>query len=197
MCLCVCVCLSMCSRWFLSHVKFVWGVWGIIGTGLVRECCILSFTQYHTIPTQFHSILAISAIFGPISTCWVSKCMYSSWEIQWRYFHTHSCTPSCNFTQFSHSFTQFWLFQPFLVQFQHAGYQNACTWAKKVNGKIFMHFHTLLHTLSCNFHVISHNFGFLSRFWANFNMLGIKMCVLELSNSMVILSCNFHTISGC
>ena len=51
-----------------------------------------------------------------------------------------------------------------------------------------MHFHTLLNTLSCNFHVISHNFGYLSRFWANFNMLGIKKNVLELRNSLVVLA---------
>ena len=36
------------------------------------------FTQFHAISLNFHAILAISAIFGPISTCWVSKCMYSS-----------------------------------------------------------------------------------------------------------------------
>ena len=51
-----------------------------------------------------------------------------------------------------------------------------------------MHFHTLLNTLSCNFHVISQNFGYLSRFWANFNMLGIKKYVLELRNSLVVLA---------
>ena len=51
-----------------------------------------------------------------------------------------------------------------------------------------MHFHTLLNTLSCNFHVISHNFGYLSRFWANFNMLDIKRNVLELRNSLVVLA---------
>ena len=106
-----------------------------------------SLTQFHPILAQFHAILAISAIFWPISTCWVSKCMYLSWEIQWWYFHTLSRTPSCNFMQFSHNFTQFshnftqvWLFQAFL---------------------------------------------------ANINMLGIKMHVLELKNSMVILSRTF------
>ena len=36
------------------------------------------FTQFHAISCNFHAIWAISAIFGPISTCWVSKCMYSS-----------------------------------------------------------------------------------------------------------------------
>ena len=36
------------------------------------------FTQFHAISRNFHAIWAISAIFGPISTCWVSKCMYSS-----------------------------------------------------------------------------------------------------------------------
>ena len=38
------------------------------------------------------------------------------------------------------------------------------------------------------FHTISRNFSYFSHFWANFNMLGIKMHVLELRNSMVILS---------
>ena len=150
----MCVCVSFCSQWFLSRVKSNWGVWDIFGSGLAKACRILSFTQFHTIFTQYHAILAISAIFGPISTCWVSKCMYSSWEIQWRYFHTHSCTPSCNFTQFSHSFTQFWLFQPFFGQFQHFSYQNISTQADKFNGDTFTHFHALLHAISHNFHAI-------------------------------------------
>ena len=91
--------------------------------------------QFHAIFTQFHTILAISAIFWSISTCWESKCMYSSWEIQWWYFHA--------------IFTQF-----------------------------------------------SRNFSYFSQFWANFNMLGIKMHVLELSNSIVILSHTFtHSVT--
>ena len=36
------------------------------------------FMQFHAISHNFHAILAISAIFGPISTCWVSKSIYSS-----------------------------------------------------------------------------------------------------------------------
>merc|ERR1719342_1966074 len=34
-------------------------------------------------------------------------------------------------------FTQFWLFQPFLGQFQHVGYQKACTRAEKFIGNTF------------------------------------------------------------
>ena len=34
--------------------------------------------RVHAISRNFHAIWALSAIFGPISTCWVSKCMYSS-----------------------------------------------------------------------------------------------------------------------
>ena len=130
----------MCARpcWFLSHVKSVWGVWGIIGTGSARACCILSFTQFHAL---LHAI-----------------------------------------------FMQFWLFQPFLGQFQHVGYQNACTPAEKFNGNIFTHIHTLPHAILCNFYAVSHNFGFLSHFWANFNMLGIKKSVLELRNSLMVLA---------
>ena len=38
---------------------------------------------------------------------------------------------------------------------------------------------------------ISHMFGYFSHFWANFTMSGIKKYVLELRNSMVILSHTF------
>ena len=47
---------------------------------------------------------------------------------------------------------------------------------------LFGEFHALLHTISCNFHTMSHNFGYIIHFWANFNMLGIKMHVFELRN---------------
>ena len=56
------------------------------------------------------------------------------------------------------------------------------------------HFHALLHTFSLNFNAILCNFGYFSHFWANFNMLGIKMHVLELRNSLVILSKNFMCV---
>ena len=39
----------------------------------------------------------------------------------------------------------------------------------------------------CNFTQFSHNLGFFSHFWANFNMLGIKKLILELRNSLVVL----------
>ena len=133
--------------------------------------------QFHAISRNFHAIWAISAIIGPISTCWVSKCIFSCWEIQWCCFHALSCTPSRNFMQF-------WQFQPFLDRFLHVGYQNACTLAEKFNGNIFTHFHTLLHALSRNCHSISPDF---SHFWAKFNMLGILKHVLELWNSLVVL----------
>merc|ERR1712025_120315 len=98
------------------------------------------FTQFHAISCNFHAILAISAIFGPISTCLVSKSMYSSQEIHWEYFQKISRACSRNFTQFSP------------------------------------------------------HFGYFSHFWANFNMLSIKMHVLELRNSLVILSKNFTRV---
>ena len=55
----------------------------------------------------------------------------------------------------------------------------------------FTKFHARVHAISCNFMQFSRNFGYFSHFWANFNMLGIKMHVLELRNSLVILSYNF------
>jgi len=39
-------------------------------------------------------------------------------------------------SKFQYTFTQFWLFQPFLDQFQHIGYPNAYTQAKKLIGGI-------------------------------------------------------------
>ena len=48
-------------------------------------------------------------------------------------------------------FTQFWLFQPFLGQFQHVGYQNACTRAEKFIGNTFTQFHTPLHAIFTQF----------------------------------------------
>merc|ERR1711954_288967 len=84
-------------------------------------------------------------------------------------------------------FMQFWLFQPFLGQFQHAGYQNACTRAEKFIGNTFKKFHARVHAISRNSTQFSHNLGYFSHFWANFNMLGIKKHILELRNSLVVL----------
>merc|ERR1711954_47669 len=48
------------------------------------------------------------------------------------------------------------------------------------------------HILSfTQFHAISRNFSYFSHFWANFNMLGIKMHVLQLRNSMETFSHTF------
>ena len=101
--------------------------------------------------------------------------------------------------QFSCNFTRFRLLQPFLGQYQHVGYQNACTWPKRFNRDTFTHFHTLLHTISRNFtqfhaiSAISAIFRPISTWWVPKSMysrcmLSIKKHVLELTNSMVILA---------
>ena len=81
LCLCLCLFVHM-SRSLLSCIKSVWKAGGIVRTVSARACYIPSFKKFHArvhaISRNFHAILAISAIFGPISTCWVSKCMYSS-----------------------------------------------------------------------------------------------------------------------
>ena len=60
----------------------------------------------------------------------------------------------------------------------------------------FKKFHARVHAISRNFTQFSRNLGYFSHFWANFNMLGIKMHVLELRNSMVILSRTFtHSLT--
>merc|ERR1711954_258452 len=58
----------------------------------------------------------------------------------------------------------------------------------------FKKFHERVHAISHNFTQFPRNLGYFSHFWANFNMLGIKMHVLELRNSLVILSKNFTPV---
>ena len=68
-----------------------------------------------------------------------------------------------------------------LGHFQHVGNQKACSRADELNGDTLTHSHTLLHAFSGNFHAI----------WVildKFNMLVIKRHVLELRNSIMILS---------
>merc|ERR1711954_113983 len=79
---------------------------------------------------------------------------------------------------------QFGLFQPFLGQFQHVGYQNACTRAEKFIGNAFKK-----NSCACsrNFTQFSRNLDYFSHFWASFNMLGIIKHILELRNSLVVL----------
>ena len=71
---CLFVCLSVCpSRSLLSCIKSVWKAGGIVRTVSARACYIPSFKKFHVrvhaISRNFHAILAISAFFGPISTC--------------------------------------------------------------------------------------------------------------------------------
>ena len=73
----------------------------------------------------------------------------------------------------SRNFTQFGLFQPFLGQFQHVGYQNACTRAEKFIGNTFQKFHARVHAISRNFHAIlaiSAIFGPISTCWVSKSM---------------------------
>merc|ERR1712082_47101 len=51
----------------------------------------------------------------------------------------------------------------------------------------FKKFHVHVHAISRNFMQFLRNFGYFSHFWANFYMLGIKMHILELRNSLVVL----------
>ena len=147
---------------------------------------------------------AISHDFGYFSHFWayfnmlaIKMHVLEQRNLMW-YFQALSSTPSCNFKQFSCNFTQFWLFQPFLGQFQHVEYQNTCTRADKFNGDTFTHFHALPHAISRNFHTISCNFGYCSHFLVNFNMMGIKKHVLKpksMYSSLEIRWWYFHAIS--
>ena len=108
-----------------------------------------------------------SAVLSPFGKPEVSLEPYRRWHAIFRVSKNFTRV----FTQFHAIFTQFGLFQPFLGQFQHVGYQNACTPAEKFIGNTFMQFHPPLHAVSRNFTQFSRNLGYFSHFRANFNML--------------------------
>ena len=72
--------------------------------------------------------------------------------------------------QFSPNFKQFGLFEPFLGQFQHVGYQNACTRAEKFIGDTFTQFHARVHAISHNFT----QFGLFQPFLGQFQHVGYQ-----------------------
>ena len=73
-------------------------------------------TLAHTLHTIFTHFGLLWQNFVPISTCWVCKSLYSSWAIQWWYFHTFlhtlihtlSNASSHTFTHSSHTFHTLW-----------------------------------------------------------------------------------------
>ena len=92
--LCLCLCLSVCLSVCHTHYSAVLSPFGKPEVSLepyrrghpifqVSKNFTRVFTQFHAISRNFYAILAISAIFGPISTCWVSQSMCGSQEIHW------------------------------------------------------------------------------------------------------------------
>ena len=103
------------------------------------------------------------------------KVHLGSWRYRWNWhdkgmlyleFHAISLllhAISCNF----HTILAI---QPFLGQYQHVGYQNACTQAEKCIGNTFKKFHARVHAISRNFHAIwaiSAIFGPISTCWVS------------------------------
>ena len=172
------------SRSLLSYIKSIWKAGGIVRTVSARAFYIPSFKKIHA------RVHAISRNFGYFSHFWANFYMLgikmhvlelrNSLVMLSRNF-THV------FTQYYAMFNQFGLIQQFLGQFQHVGYQKACTRAEKSISETFTQFHARLHAISCNFTQISRNFHAIwtisAIFWANFNMLVIKKYVLELRHS--------------
>ena len=77
--------------------------------------------NFMQISSNFHAIWTISAIFRSISTCWVSKSMYSNCEIHCLHFHTSSRMYSHNFMQISRNLGYFGYFGHFLTSFNMLG----------------------------------------------------------------------------
>ena len=130
------------------------------------------FLQFHAISRNFHTIWAISAIFGPISTCWVSKSMYSSLEIHWWYFHAISRMSSCNFKQFHTNFTQFshnlGYFSHFWANFNMLGIKKHVLKPRNslvIFSRNFTHVIMQFGAISHKFHAIFMQFGLFSHFF--------------------------------
>ena len=119
------------SRSLLSRIMSIWKARGMVRTLSAMACYIPSFTKFHAhihaISHNFHAIWAISAIFGPISTCWVSKSKYWSLEIRGDTFTQFHALLHAISRKFQAIFMQFRLFQPFVGQFQQVWYQKAST----------------------------------------------------------------------
>ena len=114
-----------------------------------------SCTSLHTFK-QFSCNLGYFGQFWAIFNMVGIKIMYSSWEVQWCYFLTLSHTPSRNLMNIYTQFRQFGLFRPILGNFQHVGYQKACSWAEEFNCYTFTH--SLIPT--CTFMQFSCNLGY-------------------------------------
>ena len=152
MCLCVCLCVHhtdlsamLCP---LGSLRYRWN----------QLCKGMLYSEFHVILSNcsrnFHALhtnLAISAIF------WANFYMLGI-KMHVLELRNSLVILSKNFTrmfmQFHAIFTLFGLFQPFLGQFQHVGYQKACTRAYKFIGYTFTQFHACLHAISSKFHEI-------------------------------------------
>ena len=76
--------------------------------------------------------------------------------------------------KFQANFTQFGLFQQFLGQFQHVGYQKACTRAEKFIGDTFTIFNACIHAFSHKFHAIFTQFRLFQPFLGQFQHVGYQ-----------------------
>ena len=135
--------MSLClcpSRSLLRHIKSVWKAGGIVRTVLARACYIPSFKKFHA---RVHAIsrnfTQFSRNFGYFSHFWANFYMLGI-KMHVLELRNSLVILSKNFTrvftQFHTIFTLFGLFQPFLAQFQHVGYQKACIQAENFNGDL-------------------------------------------------------------
>ena len=157
MCLSVCLFVRM-SRSLLSCIKSVWKARDIVRTVLARACYIPSFKKFYArVQAISRNFTQFSCNLGYFSHFWAN---FNMLGIKMHVLELRNSLVilsknfTCVFTQFHAIFTLFGLFQPFLGQFQHVGYQKACTRAKKFIGNTFKKFHARVHAISRNFHTI-------------------------------------------
>ena len=137
MCLYVFVSVSVCYAHY-SAVLCPFGMPEVCRTILAMACYIPSFKKFHArVHTNSHNFTQFSGNLGYFSHFWANLKMLGikkhilgprhslvilsrNFKQVFTQFHAISC-------KFQAIFTQFRLFQPFLGQFQHVGYQKACT----------------------------------------------------------------------
>ena len=129
----------------------------------VLLCTMNSFTTMNSLPT----VNSMMEVFFEALISLSIKCQ-------------HRCVYPCDFSAVLSPFREF------EVSLEQLG-----------KGMLYPEFHTISCTPSCKFKQLSRNFKqfllfqplcYFSHFWTNFNILGIKMHVLQLRNSIVILS---------
>ena len=134
-CMCVFLYIMLISQPCLDHLSLRYH-WDLISNGTPyygfhtishnHSCNVMQFSQSSTQFWIFQQFLAQFQHVGYHNACTQIRKFNRN---TFKHFLALPHAISCNCIQFLCYFMQFWLFQPFLSQFQYVWYQNTCTQA--------------------------------------------------------------------